>query len=189
MDETVAQQCGDVEWDCSSADNTCTRTHNATYMKCVMDVLYTGCTGGSCGDLWTCSNVAVSEMTKSEDYHGSLSDQQCEMDDDRMEVHASVECRSDGPYAVEEVHILDGSNPKRCSSTFSSCLSSSKSEEKLTCVTITASSPGSTPAPVGLTPEQQNDIRDTVNEQKSKSGATTLTNWFALLTSFAFLVA
>ena len=186
--ETVDLQCGVVEWDCSSTNNTCTQTLSATYMKCALDILYAGCPTNCLSDSWTCSTYPEQEMAKSEAYHGSLNDQECEMDDDKMVVHESIECKSDGPHVTYKVHVLDGRNPTSCSSNFT-CLSSSESEETLTCVIVTSGSPspGSSYTPPGLSPDAQSDITAAANEQISQSGATRFSTFLAFVTSAVYL--
>lgn len=140
----IEDSCGKLEWDCSGTGNTCSVVISTAYFICVFDILYTYIDGTSGASIYTCSNVPSTSKMKSDNYHGSLSNDECNMDEDKFVVYEEIRCGSYGPYAVFTLEFQEtGVDPISCTES-GSCSSETRSNEKIACVVATSS-----PSPSG----------------------------------------
>lgn len=139
----VEDECGAVPWSCAGSGATCTATLSTSFLKCGYDHLYTLASGDPASSLVTCENFAADAKEKSDTYHGEIADSECNMDDDKLEIHDQTFCGSTGPYMVYTLTVVDGGNPLSCTDSFS-CDSATISSESMSC-TISYGTPGPGP--------------------------------------------
>jgi len=97
--------------------------------------LYTFGEGKTASDFLTCSTIPPTSKSKSELYHGGLSDGNCNMDDDRITVYEEWKCSSNGPYQLWTAEFKNGVNPISCTESYTCSSFSTYSNDQFRCTT------------------------------------------------------
>lgn len=125
-------------WDCSSNGPSCTSTLSAAFVKCLVNKII-----GEGYDSSTCEIMQDDidrGKQKSDSYHGLISENDCEMNDNKILIHDEWICGENGAYFQSTLTIQDGGDPTSCTET-AECITATQSRTALSCTIKNSATP------------------------------------------------